>query len=144
MFIGFLLSSFSILVLSFLNKLIIGSYNFNNIFGIITLYAVLLGIYIIFLDIYINSLTYEFEEDTLVKSYQVILKNKDIARLQVVNDISITQNILDKIFGGFTLLVGSGFGDTGYYFSFRYLSEPIAEDLSKRIKPTGLQIVRGS
>jgi len=139
-FIGFLYLVLSFLAISFLNKLIMGSYHFP--FKVFILYAVISAIYLIFLDMYVGSLTYEFEGDILIKSYQVILKNKDIARLQVVNDISITQNLLDKLFGFFTLTVGYGFGDTGYYFSFRYLSESVAEDLAKRIKPTGLQIIK--
>lgn len=90
--------------------------------------------------IWLNSLLYEVEEHTLTKISKVITKNRDQARLQVINDVTISQSIISSFFKLFSLTVDYGFSNDGYKFTLDYLTEEQAQDISKLIKPTGSPI----
>ncbi len=106
------------------------------IFGLWTLWDIIREFFII------KSLEYNFEPDRLTKSYQFITKTFNQARLQVVNDVNVSQNgIFDWLFNLYNLEVNYGFGDTGYNFEYNYLSEQQAHDLQNQIKVGGASLV---
>jgi len=106
----------------------------------ITFVAVLVGINLIKEWLFTKSLKYHIDDDKLQATYQIITKTKDSARLQVVNSVDVRQSLWEKVFGFFTVEVCYGFGDSGYYFEFPYLSEKQADMLMDKIKPTGKDI----
>ncbi len=87
----------------------------------------------------INSLKYEMDEkeNRLLKSWKIILKHKDTAKLQVINSVDINQDIWDKFVDLYSVNVCYGFSEGGYNYVFDYLSEEDAEDILSRIKPSG-------
>jgi len=104
--------------------------------GIFFLFGMLL------LRLYNMTLEYAIDTDKnmLLKSYKIITKTKDSARLQVINSVDITQGLFEKLFGLFSVTVSYGFGDEGYYFVFHYLSEKEADKLMDTIRPTGKMV----
>jgi membrane protein YdbS with pleckstrin-like domain len=83
----------------------------------------------------INSLEQMYEKDELMTRYEIITKTKNSARLQVVNNVDITQSIWDKFYGFFNVNVDYGFGDSAYSHEFNYLTEEQAEKVQDEIKP---------
>jgi len=80
------------------------------------------------------------EHDKLTETYSIITKTRNQARLQVVNDVNINQDLMGKMFGIVSLDVCYGFGDEGYTFTFNYLTEREAERIEKLVKPKGRTI----
>ena len=88
--------------------------------------------------LWLENVVYQAEPDKLTETYTIITKRINQARLQVVNDVNITQSIYDRFFGKFfNLEVNYGFGDVGYTFIYKYLSEEKANELSEFIKAKG-------
>ena len=87
----------------------------------------------------INSLKYYIDEkeSRLLSSWKVILKHKDTAKLQVINSVDINQDIWDKFVDLYRVDICYGFSQSGYRYSFSYLSESDAEELLDKIKPSG-------
>jgi membrane protein YdbS with pleckstrin-like domain len=83
-----------------------------------------------------NTRVYQFEADRHTSTQTIITKSRTQARTQVVNDISIDQGLMDKIFGFYTLTVNYGFGDEGYNFSYDFLTEKQALELEDKIRST--------
>ncbi len=88
-----------------------------------------------------KSLKYEYADGKLVKTYQIIVKTKDQARLQIVNSVDIKQGLIDKIFGLFYIDVCYGFSGEGYIFYFEFLSEQEADEIANMIKPAGKDVL---
>ena len=86
----------------------------------------------------IKSLKYSLDEkeNRLIKSWKVVLKHKDTAKLQVINSADINQDIWDKFVDVFSVIICYGFSNEGYYYQFDYLSEEEAEKILKKIKPS--------
>lgn len=85
--------------------------------------------------LWLRSVVYDAEPDKLTETYSIITKTRNQARLQVVNDVNITQSIIQKFFGKlFNVGVTYGFGDEGYNFVYKYLSEEEANRISDFIK----------
>ena len=87
--------------------------------------------------LYCKTLKYEVKGGQLISSYQIITKRKDIARLQVVNNILIHQGLIDKLFDLFTVEVSYGFSQYGHKFYFYGLSEQEANRVADSIKSKG-------
>ncbi len=87
----------------------------------------------------IKSLQYSMDKENgrLLSSWKVILKHKDTAKLQVINSVDISQDIWDKFVDLYSVDVCYGFSEGGYNYSFNYLSEEDAEEISNKIKPSG-------
>lgn len=111
---------------------------FNFIKVIIILGAMAIYEFVMYkLDlIRIGTLEYSIlpEEHKLKRNYKVILKHKDTAQLQVVNDVNISQDVYDKIYDLYSVDIRYGFSHEGYNFSFNYLTEEEAEKVVGLIK----------
>lgn len=132
----------AIFVMLYVFKFMLGIDNLLNFYLILSS-SFFIGIitfiwkYFIVANLYLSSLEYEAEESKLTRSYKIIETRKDTARLQVINSVDITQDLIDRIFGVYTLRVDYGFGSEGYVFEFNYLSNEDAEKIADLIKPTG-------
>lgn len=108
---------------------------------------ILMGIYVIFVliklwldKLYTESIRYDIEDDRLQQSYQVIVKTRDSARLQIINSVDVRQGLIDKIFEQFSFEINYGMG-SGHFFSFPYLSEDEANKLMDTIRPSGKDVL---
>lgn len=102
-------------------------------------------VYYRFFLLKINSLKYSIEEkgSRLLSSRKIILKQRDTAKLQVINSVDITQDIWDKFVDLYSVEICYGFSEGGYKYYFHYLSEKEAERILEIIKPvskTGVEI----
>lgn len=107
---------------------------------IVVLYTIFVLVKLWINKLYVDSLEYTVEDDRLQKSYQMIIKTKDSARLQIINSVDIKQTLFDKLFDQFSFEICYGMGD-GHYFSFNYLSEEQADKLMNTIRPSGKNIL---
>lgn len=99
--------------------------------------AIILIWHLTYKKLWLNSIVYHADPDKLTETYTILTKSRNQARLQVVNDINFNQGIIDRLFGLFDLEVTYGFGDEGYSFTYQYLSEEKANELSDFIKAKG-------
>lgn len=84
----------------------------------------------------------DVQNSKLVKKSRFLTKSMLSARLQVVNSVDIVQSFWERLFGLFEVSVCYGFGDTGYYFSFNYMSDEEANKVADMIKPSGRPLGR--
>lgn len=89
------------------------------------------------IKIYTLEYSIDEEENKLISKWRVILKHKEIARLQVVNSVDIDQDIWDKFVDLHQVSVSYGFSESGYNHYFRYVTEDEAEKIAGKIKPSG-------
>jgi uncharacterized membrane protein YdbT with pleckstrin-like domain len=107
-----------------------------KIFGFVFVFMVIYEvIQFQILKIKIKSLQQEYDTDELMTKYKIIVQTKSSARLQVVNNVNITQSIWDKFYDFFNVEIDYGFSDQGYSHKFHYLEEKQAEEIQKTIKP---------
>ncbi|MEK6951804.1 MAG: PH domain-containing protein [Nanoarchaeota archaeon] len=122
----------------FIHNLFDIEYSINKIYWYGLLILIIIKCWnLVYNWLWLRSVVYQAEPDKLTETYTLLTKSRNQARLQVVNDVNFNQSIMDRLFGLFNLDVTYGFGDEGYSFTYQYLSEKKANELSDFIKAKG-------
>ena len=87
-----------------------------------------------FAYLYIKTLKQSYDSHELRTEYKIILEHINVARIQIVNNVYITQGFIDKLFGIYTVTIDYGFGDNGYNHSFNFLSKEQSEEVANAIR----------
>lgn len=100
-------------------------------------YGILSAIYNIKL---IETLEYKIEENKIIRTNRFITRNTEAFQLHVVQTIDIKQTLPERVLNLYSVTIHYGFSGETNSITLDYLTEELAEEIEKEIKPTGKKI----